>query len=336
MNKRNIFLIIVVVLLGSFFSYKKSLNPISPVKGSEKEINIEKGSNLNSIAEKLKESGLIKSKNAFKIRSKQLGLDNKFKAGKYNLDTSMSVDDIAKVLSEGSNDDTLRFTIPEGYELRQIAEKLSTEGIIDKERFLNLVSNKNNFEDEFTFLKELNNEQDLEGFLFPATYEIYEGEDEESIIKRMLNAFEIVYEEEIVDKLHEKELNLNGLITLASIVEREGKLDEERPLMAAVFYNRLDQNMNLGSCATVQFILGERKENLSTEDTKINSPYNTYINSGLPPAPIASPGRESIKAVMNPADVDYLYFVLTGDDGSHTFTKTYSEHLKAKTEGKNK
>src|SRR5690606_21314335 len=112
--------------------------------------------------------------------------------------------------------------------------------------------------------------------------------------------------------------------------EREGKLDEERPLMSAVFHNRLRKGMKLESCATVQYILGERKENLTTAETQIPSPYNTYVNMGLPPGPIASAGKASLVAAVNPADVDYLFFVLTGSDGSHTFTRTYEEHLRAK------
>ena len=120
------------------------------------------------------------------------------------------------------------------------------------------------------------------------------------------------------------------MITLASIIEREIKVDDERPLAASVFYNRIAQGMRLQSCATVQFILGERKAKLTNEETQIDSPYNTYINEGLPPAPIASPGMKSIEAAINPAQTDYLFFVLTGDDGSHTFTSTYEDHLKAK------
>lgn len=146
----------------------------------------------------------------------------------------------------------------------------------------------------------------------------------------MLNEFQKIYEKDIADKLDEIDLSLNEVITLASIVEREGKVDSERPIMSAVFHNRIDQNMYLQSCATVQYILGERKEVLTNADTRIPSPYNTYINEGLPPGPIASPGEASLVAAVNPADVDYLFFVLTGSDGTHTFTKTYQEHLNAK------
>ena len=153
---------------------------------------------------------------------------------------------------------------------------------------------------------------------------------EEEIISKMLGEFERIYEEDIKIAMEAMNLSLNETVILASIVEREGKVDEERPLMSAVFHNRIDQGMMLQSCATVQFILGERKEVLTNKDTSTPSPYNTYIHQGLPPAPIASPGKASLIAAVNPADVDYLFFVLTGKDGTHTFTKTYDEHLKAK------
>ena len=124
-------------------------------------------------------------------------------------------------------------------------------------------------------------------------------------------------------------LSLNQVVTLASIIEREGMLDEERPIISGVFHNRIKINMPLESCATVQFLLGERKENLTYDDLEISSPYNTYRNGGLPPGPIASPGIKSIMAAVNPADVDYLFFVSNGD-GSHTFSVKYEDHIDAK------
>lgn len=236
---------------------------------------------------------------------------------------------IGELVKGGKSDNIVRFTVPEGYELKQIAERLEKEGIVESAKFLQLAENKGNFENEFSFLKELGEGHTLEGFLFPSTYEVYRDSDEKEIISKMLKKFEEIYNQDIKDKLAELDFDLNAIVTLASIVEREGKLDKERPIMSAVFHNRLKIGMNLQSCATVQYILGERKENLSTADTKIPSPYNTYINSGLPPAPISSPGELSLIAAINPEDVDYLFFRLTGEDGSHTFSRTYEEHQNA-------
>ncbi len=323
--------LIVVVGLFLYNYYQKSLGPVSTKNIKEVILEIPSGSSTNKISEILFNEGLIHNKAVFKYKVKNFNLDGKLKAGKYELDSTMDLEEIINNIAKGGkSENTIRFTIPEGYELDMIAEKLAHDDIVDLDMFLELARNKKNFEDEFSFLKELEEGQSLEGFLFPSTYEIYKNSSEREIIEKMLQEFEKIYIKELEPKLDEIKMSLNEVVTLASIIEREGKLDEERPLISAVFHNRIKEGMYLQSCATVQYILGERKEILSTQDTRIPSPYNTYINEGLPPAPIASPGEVSIVAAANPADVDYLFFVLTGKDGSHTFTRTYEEHLDAK------
>ena len=331
------FFIIIILLLGAsvaFFGknyYDNSLKAMDTDSPTEVPISIPASSSSMKIGEILYEEGLIKQPLIFRYRIKEKGVAKQLKAGDYNLSTGMDLDDIIDSLTKGGKSyNTLRFTIPEGYEIRQIAEKLSKDGIVDKDRFLTLVNDKSNFEDIFAFLKELPKGQNLEGFLYPSTYEIFEESSEEEVISKMLAEFEHIYEQEVKPYIENTGLDFNEVITLASIVEREGKVDEERPIMAAVFYNRIEQGMMLQSCATVQYILGERKEVLSNEDTRTPSPFNTYINNGLPPSPIASPGKTSLIAAVKPADVDYLFFVLTGKDGTHTFSKTYKEHLQAK------
>lgn len=334
-RKIKIFPIIVfAILLGAFLArsyYKEALRPMDADNPIDVQVVIPASSSTTKIADILYENGLIKNQFIFKYQVKTKGSGGSLKAGEYSLSTGMNLEDIIDSLVKGGKSrNTVRFTIPEGYELIQMAEKLSKEGIVDKDRFLQLTSDKGNFEEDYTFLKELDDKQGLEGFLFPSTYEIFVGSTEEEIIGKMLYEFEKVYEKDVAPRLKDLNLTLNEAVTLASIVEREGKVDKERPLMSAVFHNRIQKGMMLQSCATVQYILGERKEVLSTADTRIESPYNTYIHEGLPPAPIASPGEASLIAAVNPADVDYLFFVLTGEDGTHTFTKTYEEHLNAK------
>ncbi|KNF09876.1 ABC transporter substrate-binding protein [Gottschalkia purinilytica] len=292
-------------------------------------ITIPQGSNTQSIAKILKDNGLIRNEFIFRITSKLEKKDSSYKAGVYLLSNGMNQDQIMKELISGgaSNSDT-KFTIPEGFELKQIAEKLSKQGIVNKEKFLSLTSKVSNFSSEYEFLKEVPQDSSLEGFLYPDTYEIYKGATEEEIIKKMLNNFNKIYTNEIKNKGKQIGLDTNKIITLASIIEREAKIDSERPMVSAVFHNRLKKNIMLESCATVQYILGERKEVLTYKDLKIKSEYNTYLNRGLPPSPIASPGIKSIMAAVDPANVDYLFFV-ANKDGSHTFTKTYEEHIKA-------
>lgn len=337
-KKKSIFikLILIFIFIGglSFFGinyYRDAVAAVDLESPNEIDIVIPSSTSTEQIAAILKDNGLIKNPLIFRYVARKDGVSSRLKAGEYRLSTDMNLRSILDRLVKGSKDtDIVRFTIPEGYEIKQVADKLSEEGLVDKAIFLSLVDDKGNFEDSYTFLKQLEKDQSLEGFLFPSTYDVYKDASEEDIIEKMLDAFEIVYEEEIKDRLADFELDLNEIVTLASIIEREGKLDRERPIMSAVFHNRLEDGMKLQSCATVQYILGERKEVLTNADTSIDSPFNTYINTGLPPAPIASSGRASLAAAVNPADVDYLFFVLTGSDGSHTFTKTYEEHLEAK------
>lgn len=327
---------IIILLVLALIAYKgySNITDTSEVESYNDEyveVVIPKGANTATIAKILKEEDLIKSEFAFKSNAKKLNVAGDFKAGKYKLSKSMDVFDIFDVITVALpevEEDIVRVTIPEGFEITRIADRLEEKLGIDKAYFIELTENKNNFEDEFEFLRLLNDGQSLEGFLFPATYDIKQNEDEEKIIKMMLKAFDGVYNSDIKEQLNGR--SLNEVITMASIVEREGKIDDERPIMAGVFYNRIQAGIPLGSCATVQYIIGERKPVLSKQDTKIDSPFNTYINKGLPPRPIAAPGRVSIRAALNPAETDYYYFVLTGQDGSHTFTRTLEEHNNAK------
>lgn len=324
-------LIIIIAIYVARKYYHYSLQAVSEENPIDIEIDVAVGSSTSKIASILKSNGLIKNELVFKIAVKRSGLEGSLKAGKYTLSTSMDVNEIIDELTKGGrNENVLRFTIPEGYELEMIADKLAAEGIVDKDRFLQLASDKANFEDKFSFLQELEDGQSLEGFLYPSTYEIYIGANEEEIIHKMLSEFIRIYERDVKPHTDKVDLNLNQIVTLASIIEREGKLDEERELISAVFHNRLEANMPLQSCATVQYVLGERKEVLSEKDTQIESEYNTYIHLGLPPAPIASPGKNSLIAAVKPADVDYLFFRTKEDGtGAHTFSRTYEEHLKA-------
>ncbi len=337
-NKKNkkigkfiiLIIIILFIIIGKSY-YNKQFLAVNTFNPKEISIEIPEGSTSTKISNILFEKGLIKNKYIFKIAIKNKEAGNKLKAGNYILNTGMDVYDIIdELIKGGKNEKVVRFTIPEGYEIRQIANKLSEQGLVNKDRFLELVSNKKLFQDKHSFLQELEDGQGLEGFLFPSTYEIYMGATEEEIIDKMLDQFNEIYEKDIIKDMEKYDLSLNELVTLASIIEREAKLDEERELVSAVFHNRLEKGMLLQSCATVQYVLGERKEVLTTKDTQIQSDFNTYIHEGLPPYPIASPGEKSIIAALNPAEVDYLYFRTKEDGtGGHTFSRTYEEHLEA-------
>ncbi len=337
MNKRSgvfrLVLILLVILLGFFMLKRKvdkSMEPMDKDDFSTLSIEVEEGSSVGQIAGLLADEDIIASEKIFTYMARKEEIDGDFKAGSFELSKSMDLKEIFEALTgPGAGQSDIRVVIPEGYELEEIAARFSDQAGLSRDKFLDLAESKENYEDDFQFLSYLEDGQSLEGYLYPATYEVRSSTTEDSIIIDMLKAFEDFALEEIEREMANHELDFDGLVTLASIVEREARVAEERAIMAGVFYNRMEVGMPLQSCATVQYIIGERKPVLSTEETRIDSPFNTYINNGLPPRPIASPGIASIEAVLFPEDVDYLYFVLTGEDGSHTFSETYDEHLKA-------
>ncbi len=333
-NKRRLFISAIIMAAAIIIAFAAVYsvyigNGSKPVKpGSEEyiSITIPSGTGTGGIAQILAENNLISSTGVFKLQSKSKGYDGKYKAGQYSLSPGMSMEEIMELLLTGKAD-TLRFTIPEGYDIKRVTAKLAEEGLINQEAFLKEIESG---QFDYEFLKDAPAGPDrLEGFLFPETYEIFATANEHDIIDKMLYQFNKVFTAEYYARAEELGMSVREVITLASIIEREARVPEDRPIIASVFYNRLTIDMPLQSCATVQYILGEQKPVLSIKDTQIESPYNTYQNLGLPPGPIASPGADSIKAALYPADTNYLYFLAKGD-GSHAFSSTYEQFLRDK------
>jgi len=295
---------------------------------TEIHVQIPSGASTTKISEILEEQELIMNATMFKMLSKDLSADGKMQAGEYVLSKAMTSEDIINKLVEGDVFiETFKFTIPEGFETRHIIEKLTLSEIVSEEKFRELLSS-GSF--EYKFLEDVNSETNMEGFLFPETYEMKAGSSERAVIDKMLGQFDTVFKDEYYTRAEELGMTITEVVTLASVIEREAQLDTERALVSGVFHNRINKGWKLQSCATVQYILGERKEILSYNDIAIDSPYNTYLNAGLPPSPIASPGEKSIIAALYPEKTDYMFFVASGDnDGSHIFSKTLREHEKA-------
>ena len=326
----SVFIIAAMVLLAAAALFSVYLNKesraVDPANQDMVAVNIPAGTGTSGIAEILTENNLIRSEGVFKIQTRTRGFDGRYKAGEYSLSPSMSMADIMKILVAGKAD-TIRFTIPEGYDIRRITEKLASEGLINADAFAKEIETG---QFDYPFLTDAPaGGTRLEGFLFPETYDIYTTANEHDILDIMLYQFSKVFTDEYYARAEELGMSVREVITLASIIEREAQIPEDRPIIASVFYNRMKINMPLQSCATVQYILGEQKPVLSIADTKIESPYNTYLYTGLPPGPIASPGADSIKAALYPADTDYMYFLAKGD-GSHAFSSTYEKFLKDK------
>lgn len=295
-------------------------------------VEIPSGSSTNDIADILFENNLIKNTLTFKYYAEKTGRDVQLKAGSFVLSKNMNADELLKSLIKGgSSGNTTNITLIEGLILEDAAKSLAEQLDLSYDRLSELMQNPQLFKDDYEFLKDNPEINNLQGYLMPDTYNVYINSSEEDIIKILLSQFDEFYVKELKPRMENSKLNFLEVINLASIVEKEALLDEERDEVAAVFLNRLDINMKLQSCATVNYAHGEWKERLTYEDIAIDSPYNTYVIEGLPPAPINSPGRVSILSVLEPADVDYLFFVAKGD-GSHYFSKDYDEHIDAANE----
>lgn len=285
-------------------------------------ISVKSGMSASDVGDELVRHGVLEDKLTYWWKVKLSKNADKFKAGMYAFSPYMTADEVLKKLVNGETT-TVKFTIPEGFGVKDIAERLDKEGIVDKEDFLNKAK-------DYAPYDYIKRDKDIryacEGFLFPDTFEIHDAATVDSILKMMSEDFDNRLTPEMRARAEEMGLSIFELVTLASLVEKEARFDEDRPIIAQVFLKRLSINMPLQSDTTLQYLLDGPKEDLSIEDTKIASPYNTYQNTGLPPGPIANPGIASIKAVLYPADTDYLYFVADRNGHNH-YTTNYSDHL---------
>lgn len=321
------FVILSIVILGSAGYYSSQTKAVDTASKDAILVEIPKGSSFTKASGILYENGLIKNKLVFKLFAKQNKMTN-IKAGSYKLSRDMDNSQILRALNDGEVFVQMnRVLIPEGYKLLEIANRLEEQKVADKDEFLALAKDVKRFKDDYRFL-EGNDVTSLEGYLFPDTYDFVVGESSEDVVRTMLNRFDQLFIDEYYEKAKKMDKSVNEIITMASVIEKEAKKGNERAIVAGVFYNRLKTGQKLESCATVQYLFDKVKPRLTYDDLEIKSPYNTYKNPGLPPAPIASPGIESIKASLYPEDVDYFYF-FANEDGTHTFSRTYREHLSA-------
>ncbi len=288
-------------------------------------VSVDPGDSVSDVASKLWARGLIRDRHAVVAAAYVTGKWRCIQAGRHELDAGMSALDMLEALCRGSRTAWHWITIPEGYDLRQIAQKIEEERLASGRDFLEAAYSPGRFEAAFPLPHD-----SLEGYLFPDTYRVDSGEGEEEIIEQMVRRFEeVVWKGLFAESPEHEGRSLRDILTLASMVEWEAQLDEERPTIAGVLLNRLNRGQKLECDATVQYALGEgRKTRLMYDDLLIESDYNTYQHAGLPPGPICNPGEASIRAAMEAAKVPYLYYVAR-PDGSHVFSKTFAEHQAA-------
>jgi UPF0755 protein len=308
--------------------------PMDPNDSTKVVVTVAPGSTASDIGSELQQQGLVRSALFFRFAADQAGVGSSLAAGDYELSKSMSTPEIVEVLAKGEVKRGLVATIPEGWRSEQIADRLDSTGVAARNDFLQAISAPRLLPD-FAVLPPPQ-PQRLEGFLFPETYEVRQkvsGADAADLMLKMFN-------QRIGDALRtpsETGLNAVQVITLASIVEREAKVPSERSTIASVYLNRLAQNMPLQADPTVQYAVATRDgaaaaaygywRPLTSGDLNVESPYNTYVHTGLPPGPICNPGEPSIRAVLQPAHTDFAYFVATNDGrGTHLFARTLDEH----------
>ena len=285
-------------------------------------ISISKGSTLIDISAELYNKKVIKNRSSFILAVKMLGYEKDIPAGKFNIDNVSTNYSLVNKLINSVNV-SKKVTILEGWSINEIAEKLHSSLKIDKKSFLNISKNKALL-DKWDIKS-----NSFEGYLFPNTYQFAEDVSPIKIIDKMVSEYKKNVTKKMYDRMSKINLNENEVLTLASIIEGEAIYDSERPTISGVYHNRLKKGMRLQADPTIQYIIDDSPRRLLNKDLKIKSPYNTYLNHGLPPGPINNPGLESIKAALYPEEIDFLYFVAKGD-GYHTFSKTEKEHNKAK------
>lgn len=283
---------------------------------------VKPGTTASEISDRLMQLGVIDSRLRFWWLMKLQGDASKFKTGTYAFTPHMDEQAVLDKLVAGDTT-VAKFTIPEGFGIKEIAKRLADEGLVDEQEFL---AEAKDFAPYDYMKKRPNVRYAAEGYLFPDTYVIHSDVSAEGIMKMMAEDFDTRLTPALRQQAAAKGLSIHDLITLASLVEKEARYDEDRPIIAQVFFKRLQMGMPLQSDTTLQYLMAGPKEDVSIEDTKIDSPYNTYQHEGLPPGPIASPGMKSILAVLNPANTDYLYFVADRQGHNH-YSQTYDEHL---------
>jgi UPF0755 protein len=322
MKRVSIILVGLFFLVIVFLSVGLGLFLISPAeeRGRRQFVEIKEGLSLKEVGIELERRRIITSDTLFMLWARVMGYSRRIKAGEYQLGPDMSPITILEKLTKGTII-THPVTIPEGFTNEQIAELLERKGLVDKEEFLS-------FTDDPAVLSRYGiNGPSLEGYLFPDTYQFARGISALTVIDTMVkNHWNAAGP--LKGRCQELGMKMEDVIILASIVEKETGLPEERPAIASVFLNRLRRRMRLASDPTVIYGIKDFDGNLRKKDLTRHTPYNTYVIRGLPPGPIANPGLDAIRAVLYPAKTDYLYFV-SKNDGSHHFSKTLSEHNRA-------
>ena len=316
-----LWLLVIGGVVGLAWLYFTVQRPYRGYTGAEQFVDIPRGSSTGAIARRLADAGVVPNQMAFRVAVYMQNAGGRLQAGEYRFDRPMTVADVVDKIKRGDVY-LISITFREGLTIKQMAQLFESKGFGPSSEFVAATRDTSR-------IRALDpSAQDLEGYLFPDTYSLPRQATAEQLVARMVSGFEKALTEEIRRQAAGRRLSVRELVTLASLVEKETGKPEERPIVAAVYSNRLKIGMGLQCDPTVIYALeraGQYTGNLTREDLRFDSPYNTYRYAGLPPGPIAAPGKASLAAAANPADVPYLFFV-SRNDGSHAFSTTLDEH----------
>lgn len=319
-------LVLVVLAAGAFGLYRYATGASGPSRPVA--VEIPAGATAADVGELLEGRDVIRSALAFRVSARLRGYGSDIQAGPYVLTTNMTLSEVFDALEDGPVSQTVSLTVPEGLEVQQVATEAGQVLGLDPTVFRQAATSGSYVLEPYL----PQGTETVEGFLFPKTYEFGpDGLDEMAVIDRLLAQFEA--EAATLDWSRAGDLGMTPyeVVIVASLVEREARIPKDRPKIAAVIYNRLRESMPLQIDATIQYALPEDNRLLTEEDYELESPYNTYLHRGLPPTPIASPGLGSLQAALDPAEADFLYFVVIDPEtGRHAFAKTYREFLRLK------
>lgn len=319
-------LALVAAIAGAvWWTFYRAESDVPP--GRVVEVEVPKGASGGEVGRLLAEKGVVRNATMFGIRARSLNASGKLKPGVYELTTGSDYDAVIRLLEAGPTIVYHTLTIPEGWTIDQIAARVQEKTGISASEFSTIASTRAR-DFDFPFLTG-EKSASLQGYLFPKTYQVREGSTAEQVIRLMLAQYG--RETAGIDMSYARSRNLTprDVLIIASIIEREASVAQDRPLVASVIYNRLKAGMRLQLDSTVMYILGNRNK-LYTKDLKVESPYNTYLHAGLPPGPIANPGIVAIDAAAAPARTSYLYYIMDHKDGSQSFAATYEQFLKLK------
>jgi UPF0755 protein len=296
-----------------------------PERGEPARVVVEPGTPVRALAVRLEEARVVRSARLFELWVRAVGDAGSIHAGTYEIPAGASLPGVIDMLRTGR---TLlaSVTIPEGLRLEQQAGIAARQLGIDSAAFV-AAATDSLLADSLGI-----DAPTLEGYLFPETYRVDPSTDARELVRLMVGEFQRAFGDSWQARADSLGRSVAEIVTLASIVEEEARVPEERPVIAGVFWNRLEEGMKLEADPTVQYALGSHRQRVLYRDLEVDSPYNTYLYPGLPPGPIASPGRASLEATLYPDSVSYLYFFATGDGGQHTFSETFAEHNRKRRE----